>query len=267
MPSYEKCVASLNGEIMPAPQAMIPVTDEGLLRGDGVFEAVRVYDGVPFRLEEHLLRLERSARNLRLPLDLEAVRGEVRQLLSRAGSGEDRPEAVRIVVTRGGRRIVLTEELPKLPERIRLGSIAYAPTRVLDGVKSLSYAANMLARRLAEEAGFDEALLVTPHGRVLEATTSSVFWVKAGRLYTPPLSDHILASITRALVLDVTDAEERESTLEDVLDAEEVFLASTMREVHPVAALDAREYGAETPVTDAAADAVSRRLADELAQA
>lgn len=266
MQSYEDCLASLDGQIMPAPDAMIPVTDEGLLRGDGVFEAVRVYDGTPFRLEDHLSRLERSATNLRLPLDVESVRVDVWRLLIEAGS-DPAPEAVRILVTRGGRRIVLTEHLPVLPERIRLGSIAYAPTRVLDGVKSLSYAANMLARRLAEEAGFDEALLVTPHGRVLESTTSSVFWSKDGDLFTPPLSEHILASITRALVLDVTHAEERPTTLEELLGADEVFLASTMREVHPVAAVDDREYRAEGPVTARAAEAVAGRLAEELAQA
>lgn len=266
MSSYDRCLASLNGEIMPAEQAAIPVTDEGLLRGDGVFEAVRVYDGKPFRLEDHLARLERSAANLRLALDVEAVRAEVWRLLAQAGT-EPPPEALRILVTRGGRRIVLTENLPELPERIRLGSISYAPTRVLDGVKSLSYAANMLARRLALEAGFDEALLVTPHGRVLEATTSSVFWVRDGGLFTPPLSEHILASITRALVLDVTPAQERSTTLDELLDADEVFLASTMREVHPVAAVDDREYDPDAPVTAAAAQAVSRRLTAELARA
>lgn len=266
MSSYDDCLASLDGQIMPAPEASIPVTDEGLLRGDGVFEAVRVYSGSPFRLEDHLARLERSATNLRLPLDLEAVRTDVWKLLAQAGD-DPPPEALRILVTRGGRRIVLTEPLPELPDRIRLGSIAYAPTRVLDGVKSLSYAANMLARRLAQEAGFDEALLVTPHGRVLEATTSSLFWVKDGGLFTPPLSEHILASITRQLVLDVTDAEERTATLEELLAADEVFLASTMREVHPVAAVDGREYDGGGPVTARAAEAVSRRLTEELAQA
>ena len=81
---------------------------------------------------------------------------------------------------------------------MRLGIVTYAPTRVLDGVKSLSYAANMLCTRLAQERGFDEALLVTPHGRVLEAPTSTLFWVDAdGALCTPPLDEHILASITR----------------------------------------------------------------------
>jgi branched-chain amino acid aminotransferase len=257
-------LASLDGEIMPALEAVIPVTDEGLLRGDGVFEAVRIYDGRPFRLEEHLARLQRSASNLRLPIDLEAVRADVHRLLATA-DGASGHEALRIVLTRGGRRLLLTEPLPDLPDRVRLGSVTYSPTRVLDGVKSLSYAANMLARRLAEERGFDEALLVTLHGRVLEGPTSSVFWVKDGRIFTPPLSDHILASITRGLVMDVTGAAERESTLDDVLTADEVFLASTMREVQPVAVLDDREFSAQAPVTERVTRAVAERLAAELA--
>lgn len=265
MASYENCLASLDGDIMAAPEAMIPVTDDGLLRGDGVFEAVRIYDGTPFRLADHLARLERSAANLRLPLDLEAVRSDVWRLLAQAGA-ESPPQALRILVTRGGRRILLTEELPDLPDRVRLGSIAYAPTRVLDGVKSLSYASNMLARRLAQEAGFDEALLVTPHGRVLEAPTSSVFWAKDGDLFTPPLSEHILASITRHLVMDVTDAQERMLTLEELLAADEVFLASTMREVHPVGGVDDREYDGDGSVTASAAEQVRRRVAEELAR-
>lgn len=255
---------SLDGEIMRAHEAMIPATDEGLLRGDGVFDAIRIYDGRPFRLEEHLARLERSASNLRLPIDLEAVRADAHRLMASLDDGPGR-ELLRIVITRGGRRLLLTEPLPHLPERVRLASITYSPTRVLDGVKSLSYAANMLARRLAEERGFDEALLVTPHGRVLEGPTSSVFWVKEGRIFTPPLSDHILASITRALVIDTTGALERESTLDDLLGADEVFLASTAREVQPVAGLDDREFPEQTPVTARAADAVAARVAAELA--
>ena len=266
MQSYDDCLASIDGHIMPAPEATISVTDEGLLRGDGVFEAIRVYAGTPFRLDDHLARLERSAANLRLPLDLEAVRADVWRLLAEAGS-DPAPEAMRILLTRGGRRVLLTEPLPELPDRIRLGTIRYAPTRVLDGVKSLSYGANVLARRLAQEAGFDEALLVTPHGRVLEAPTSSIFWVRDGQLYTPPLSDHILASITRRLVMEVTDASERATALEELLEADEVFLASTMREVHPVGAVDEREFVPDGPVTTRAAQAVSRRLEEELAAA
>src|SRR5205085_9602665 len=147
-------------------------------------------------------------------------------------------ELLRIVVTRGGRRVLLTESLPETPDHIRLASLTYSPTRILDGVKSLSYGANMLATRLAKERGYDEALLVTPHGRVLEAPTSSIFWVTDGKVLTPPLEDHILASITRAAVIEVSGAEECACTLSDLALAEEVFLASTTREAQPVAAID-----------------------------
>jgi branched-chain amino acid aminotransferase len=256
-------LASLDGEIMLAAEAVIPATDEGLLRGDGVFEVIRVYEGRPFALEDHLRRLERSGANLRLPVDLEAVRADAHRLLAEAGAGPDR-EALRIVLTRGGRRLMLTEALPAGPERIRLGSIVYAPTRVLDGVKSLSYASNMLASRLAREHGFDEALLVTPHGRVLEAPTSSIFWVAGEQILTPPLDDHILASITRAAVIELTGAQERVCTLEDLAAADEVFLASTTREVQPVADIDEHSFGPSAPVTAEAAAALSSYIQSAL---
>src|SRR5262249_2502441 len=157
-----------------------------------------------------------------------------------------------------------TEPLPGSSDRLRLKTITYSPTRVLDGVKSLSYAANMLAGRLAREQGYDEALLVTPHGRVLEAPTSSVFWVEGDRLYTPPLDEHILASITRAVVLAVTDAQERVCELDQLLAADEVFIASTTREVQPVIAVDERTYNGDGGVTARAAVAVSERIRSEL---
>jgi branched-chain amino acid aminotransferase len=251
---------------MPTAEAMIPVTDDGLIRGDGVFEVVRVYDGVPFKLEEHLARLERSASNLRLPVDVEVVRAEIHRLLAQAGPGAPH-DSMRIVLTRGGRRLLMTEAMHALPERIRLASVTYAPTRVLDGVKSLSYAANMLARRIAQEQDADDALLVTPHGRVLEAPTASIFWVKDGELLTPPLSEHILASITRAIVVSVTGAQEREATLEQLLAADEAFLASTIREVHPIAAIDGRTFDRVGPVTASAGEAVAGAIAAELARA
>jgi branched-chain amino acid aminotransferase len=131
--------------------------------------------------------------------------------------------------------------------------VTYAPTHILDGIKSLSYAANMLAGRLARERGFDEALLVTPHGRVLEAPTASFFWVREGVLRTPPLDDHILASITRARVMQAMDVREEPCTLDDLRAGDEAFLASTVREVHPVAAVEDIELAVEGPVTQEAA--------------
>jgi branched-chain amino acid aminotransferase len=262
-PTGPTSLASLDGEIMPAAEAMIPVTDEGLVRGDGVFEVMRVYDGTPYAFDAHLARMERSAGNLRLGLDLEAVRADAFRLLAEAGTGPDH-QCLRIMITRGGRRILLTEQMVAVTDDARLMSITYSPTRILDGIKSLSYAANMLAGRLAREQGYDEALLVTPHGRVLEAPTSSIFYVMHGRLLTPPLDEHILASITRALVIEVTGAEEQPCTLEELYDADEVFLASTVREVQTVASIDDHEYTGPSPVSDRTRAAVSARIAEQL---
>ena len=266
MSPFSASLASIDGLVTLASEAMIPATDEGLLRGDGAFEVIRVYEGRAFALEEHLRRLERSASNLRLPLDVEAVRSDAHRLLAHAGGGPDH-EALRIVITRGGRRLLLTEPVPEVPESVRLSSITYSPTRILDGVKSLSYAANMLASRLARERGFDEALLVTPHGRVLEAPTSTIFWVKDGQVLTPPLDEHILASITRRIVIEQSGAEERSCTLEELFEADEAFLASTIREAQAIAAIDEQPFEAPGPVTSQIAEKVGRAIRAELGPA
>src|SRR5215216_5511400 len=260
-------LASVDGSVMPAHEATIPATDEGLVRGDGAFEVIRVYDGRPFALRDHLDRLERSAANLRLEdVPRSQLESEIPALLEERGGGAF-DGCLRLVLTRGGHRILLTEPLPASPERIRLGVVEYAPTRVLDGVKSLSYAANMLCGRLARERGFDEALLVTPHGRVLEAPTSSLFWVDAeGRIFTPPLSEHILASITRQRVMDVADVAERPCTMEDLHAAREAFLASTTREAQSIAAIEDLELSDGERTREVGA-ALRRRIEEELAAA
>ena len=126
----------------------------------------------------------------------------------------------------------------------------------------------MLATRLAREQGADEALLVTPHGRVLEGPTTSFFYVLDGALYTPPLSDRILDSITRRALMAVTDASERVTTLDDLAAASEAFLASSLREVHPVHAIDGVALPqAPGPVSTAAAAAVREHIEAELARA
>ena len=260
-------LACLDGQIAPAGETFVPATDDGLLRGDGVFEVVRVYDGVPYALADHLARIQSSAANLRLPEpDVALLHREVLQLL-----GERDPAfggVVRIVLTRGGRRLLLTEPLPgkSSAESVRLGVVTYSPTRVLDGIKSLSYGGNMLASRLAKERGFDEALLVTPHGRVLEAPTSSLFWVDdRGNLCTPPLDEHILASITRDRVLKVADVDERPATMDDMRTAQEAFIASTTREVQAISAIeDIALPAAPGQRTSEVADRVRRLIQEEL---
>ncbi len=258
-------LASLDGQIGPAEQATISITDDGLVRGDGVFEVIRVYDGRPYAMREHLDRIERSAANLRMPPpERDTIASEARALLdARGGNGFD--GALRIMLTAGGRRILVTEPLPAMPERARLCFVTYSPPRILDGVKSLSYAGNLLATRLARERGFDEALLVTPHGRVLEAPTSSLFWVdERGELVTPPIDDHILASITRQRVIDLTDAIERPTTSDDLLGAREAFLASTIREVQSIAAIEDRDLGPVGERTMQAADVLRRDISAAL---
>ena len=254
-------LACIDGRIVPAAEATIPVVDDGLVRGDGVFEVMRVYSGTPYALREHLDRLERSFANLHLDgaVPRAELEREARELLEARGGAFD--GALRIMLTGGGRRILMTEPLTAMPERARLAYVTYAPTRILDGVKSLSYAANMLATRVARERGFDEALLVTPHGRVLEAPTSSLFYVdERGELCTPPLDDHILASITRARVIELTGAVERITTGDELLGAREAFLASTTREVQSVSAIEERDLGPVGERTRQAADLLRQEI-------
>src|SRR5436190_158166 len=165
-------LTSVDGAIVPTIEARIPASDDALQRGDGVFEVIRLYEGRPFALSEHLDRLERSAAAIELPVERELFEREIRALLAEFGEHEAQ---LRLIVTRGGRRLAFTEPLPARGETVRLASVTYSPTTILNGVKSLSYAANMQATRLAQGRGAEEAVLVRPDGIVLEAPTSTIF--------------------------------------------------------------------------------------------
>jgi branched-chain amino acid aminotransferase len=259
-------LASVDGRITSRPEAVIPAADDGLLRGDGVFEVIRLYRGTPFALGEHLDRMERSGAAIDLPLDRDAFEAEIAALLAEFGSEDAQ---LRLVATRGGRRLAFTEPLPPYAtkEQVRVISIAYAPSVILNGVKSLSYAANMKAIRLAESRGAGDAILVRPDGIVLEAPTSTIFWVTAdGRLRTPALDVGILASITRDRLLRELEVEEGAFELADLEGAAEAFLASTVREVQAVSAVNETEM-AECPGkrTREASEAFSAILDRELA--
>jgi branched-chain amino acid aminotransferase len=239
MPAPE--LTSVDGQIADRKAALIPAADDGLLRGDGVFEVIRLYGGRPYALEEHLDRLERSAAALDLPVDRGAFEAEISALLREFGTDDAQ---LRLVATRGGRRLASTENLPPYAdkERIRLITVTHAPTQLLIGVKSLSYAANMKAIRMADARGADDTILVRPDGIVLEAPTSTIFWATDdGVLRTPSLDVGILASITRDKLLGELEVEEGAFPLEDLLGAREAFLASTVREVQAVAAVDETE--------------------------
>jgi branched-chain amino acid aminotransferase len=234
-------LTSVDGQMIDTAAAVIPAADDGLLRGDGVFEVIRLYAGRPFALGEHLDRLERSAAAIELPIEREPFEREIFALLAEFG---DHEAQLRLVATRGGRRLAFTENLPPYAsrDRTRLGTVTYSPTVILNGVKSLSYAANMQATRIAQAQGAEEALLVRPDDIVLEAPTSTLFWVGAdGTLRTPSLEVGILASITRDRLMRELEVEEGSFPLGELLGAREAFLASTVREVQGVAAVNETE--------------------------
>jgi branched-chain amino acid aminotransferase len=265
-PAPETLLCSLDGEITPAGEARISIMDDGLIRGDGAFEMMKLYDGRPFALEDHLDRLGRSADGIFLAWDREAFEREIGALLeaNRQGDGE-----LRLVLTRGGRRLAIVEPPHEFAHGLSLSSVEYEPTVVLTGLKTLSYGANMRATRLAKRDGADEALLVRSDGRILEAPTSTIFWVDSeGTIHTPRLETGILASITRDRIMKVAPVEESDAyRLEDVQNAAEVFLASSLREVQGVASLDGLEFTCPGPVTERIAGLLAERIQAELSGA
>jgi branched-chain amino acid aminotransferase len=256
----DSCV--LDGQVLPVAQAAIPVTDEGLLRGDGAFEVVRLYAGRPYALDDHMRRMTRSCQTLQLEADLCGVRADA---LAACELADGADLLLRLVVTRGGHRIALLEAMPEHGDSVRLSVETHNPTPLLHAAKSLSYAANMLAARLAMERGYDDALLVVPEGRVLEMTRSSFFWVQDGRILTPPLhDDEILDSITRRRVLEENDVTEETVTLDELRDADEAFTAGTSYEVLPVTEIEGVGSFEPGPVTRRAMERLSARVQRDL---
>ena len=255
--------AVLDGQLMRAAEALIPASDDGFVRGDGAFDAFLVRDGRPFARAAHLDRLERSCAALRLPCDRAAVDADVDLLLTVAPVGD---VVARVILTRGGRRLCRLEGLgdtDELTRPIRVLPVVYDPSVLLNGVKTLSYAANMLATRRAVEAGFEEALLVRSDGTVLEGPTCSVFWVRNGRLRTPALGTGILASITRRVLLANLSVDEGTYAFEDLIAADEAFLASTGRNAQPIAAIGETVLPqAPGPLTLRAQEVLERAIGD-----
>jgi branched-chain amino acid aminotransferase len=255
----------LDGRVLPVADAAVPVTDEGLLRGDGAFEVVRLYAGRPFALDDHLRRMARSCETLMLEADLSAMRDDA---LSACEIADGADLLLRLVITRGGHRIALLEPMPAHGDSLRLAVEHHLPTPLLRAAKSLSYAANMLAARRAAERGFDDALLVLPDERVLEVTRSSFFWVEDEHVYTPPLEeDTILDSITRRMVMEENQVTERRVELGALRAAGEAFSAGTSFEVLPVTEIEGVGTFEPGPVTRGVCERVRARVERELVAA
>jgi branched-chain amino acid aminotransferase len=262
----------IDGAVIEATEARVPVTDHGLLYGDGVFEGIRIYRGGLFRLDRHLARLEVGLKALALePAGGVAAMRDI--VLATARAYGEREAYTRLVVTRGEgalgvdpttcgepRVFCLVDRVAIYPEsRLRDGiDLATSSFRrpspdVLDPrVKSLNYLNNALAKLEARRAGADEALLLNAAGQVAEASVANLFAVCDGALLTPSVSDGALEGITRGTLLELAEglgisAGPRTLGRFDLLAASEVFLSGSGAGLVPVRSLDGRAIGRGVP--------------------
>ncbi len=254
--------AWVNGHLLDDPRGpALAVSDHGFTVGDGVFEAVKVVDNEPFALTRHLDRLARSARGLGLPeVDLDEVRRGVAAVVN----GQELPLGrIRITFT-GGEAPLGSGRGSKPPTLVVVADTMSAwegPTAVvtvpwprnergaLAGLKTTSYAENVVALARAAEHGASEAIFANTAGNLCEGTGSNVFYVIDGDLRTPTLESGCLAGISRGLVLEWYGGREIDEPVDVLSRAEEVFLVSTTRDVQGVLRCDDRELEAPGPVT------------------
>jgi len=226
----------VNGQLVPegAP-ALIPL-DDAVVRGDGVFEGLRLYGRRARTLEAHLDRMERSADMVRLPFDRDLIRSDIERMSTEVSAPEC---GLRVMLTRGGQRILREEALfPEAPEGWSVLPVPHRVTPLLIASKTLSYAANMQAARLAGEAGADTALLIDADtSGVLECPVASFVWLEGEDLVAPPLETGILDSITRRLIAEVTPLHVRERTVADLAAADGALVISTVVESRIVRAV------------------------------
>ncbi len=272
----------VDGRLSDAGRARISPFDHGILVGDGVFETLRVYRGVPFAWTRHLARLAQSARGLGIDLPAsEELRAAAEAVL---GANDLREARLRITVT-GGPAPLGSERGDSRPTVIVAAS-AYRPwpptvdvvmspwprneCSATTGFKTISYAENVVALADARERGAGEAIFANTRGELCEATGSNVFVVSDGVARTPALSSGCLPGVTRALLLELCGengipAEEATLELSALTGAEEAFLTSTTREVHPIATVDGDALlAAPGPVSDRLAGLFTDLVARDL---
>ena len=241
------CSVAVAGRGVVDPrEPVFAADDDALLRGRAIFETARVYAGRPFLLDRHLARFGRSAERVGLPGPDARECERLAQLV--IGASPEKDLALRLYWT--GRALVATAAeidpgLEAQRERgLRLVTVTWS-TGALASAKSTSYAENMVAQDGAVAAGADDALLVSSDGTVLEAPTANVFWREGDTLFAPSLDLPILAGVTRGLLLEIAKQETVEGVfpLGRLLEADEVFLCASVREVMPVASVDGRAFG------------------------
>ncbi len=264
----------LNGRLLPLEQATVSVLDRGFIFGDGVYEVVPVYSRVPFRLDEHLARLERSLAEIRIrnPYSRAEWRKHIYQLID-AQSFED--QGIYFQVTRGVAKrdhafpkgveptvFMMANPLTNPPAaQVEKGGVAVSATDnrwLRCDIKSISLVGNCLLRQLSAEDGAAETILFRD-GKLTEASASNVFIVKAGVIQSPPKSNLILPGITYDVVLELARANAMPLELRDVAEAQvraadELWVTSSSKEVLAIVELDGK------PIGDARPGPVFRRM-------
>jgi branched-chain amino acid aminotransferase len=249
----------LNGSLVDGGEAKLSVFDHGFTVGDGVFETVKAVDGRPFALTRHLDRLAASAGGLGLPdPDRDLLRGAVDQVLAANDVGA--LGRIRITYTggvsplgsergtAGPTMVVAAVPMRPWPESTAVATVPWTRNErsPVTGIKTTSYAENVVMLAHAHRHGASEAVFANTAGNLCEGTGSNVFVALDGRLVTPPLAAGCLAGVTRALLLEWVGADEDDVPIAALGEADEVFLASTTRNIQPVHRVDDRALP-ETP--------------------
>ncbi|MDP0496591.1 MAG: branched-chain-amino-acid transaminase [Verrucomicrobiota bacterium JB024] len=280
----------INGKYYDKDEAKVSVFDHGFLYGDGIFEGIRVYESNVFKLDEHIKRLEYSAKAilLNLPWSHAEIAEAVCETCRRSGVTDG---YIRLIVTRGAGALGLSPKTCKEPQLIIIADQIqlYAPEIYEKGlkiitsatrrmgpaalppmIKSLNYLNNILAKIEAANLGFQEAVMLNNEGYVAECTGDNLFVLQGGKLFTPPVSSGSLTGITRQVVLDIAaelgvPVVESMLTRYDLWVAEEMFLTGSAAEIIGVVEVDHRKIGSGVagPVTGRFLEAFRARVAKE----
>jgi branched-chain amino acid aminotransferase len=263
----------INGKFYEKTQAKISVFDHGLLYGDGVFEGIRSYSRLVFKLKDHIDRLFESAQSIMLDIPLSKER-LIKAVISTLKENGLKDAYIRLIVTRGegdlgldprkcrgnATIIIITDKIALYPEKfykeglkiITVPTVRNLPEALNPQIKSLNYLNNILAKIEALNAGYDEAIMLDSLGYVAECTGDNIFIVKRQHLYTPPQCMGTLRGITRDALLEIArgnriPVHEHVITRHEVYISDECFLTGTAAEIIPVVMVDGRTIGTGKP--------------------
>ncbi len=270
-------VVAIDGELVDEATASVSAFDHGLTVGDGVFETIQVVRATAFATRRHLARLRRSLAGLGLELAVgdDALRATMAEVVAanRLEAGRLRLTVTGGVSPLGSDRgasgptvVVATAGMPTWDPTTAVVTVEWPRNErsAVAGLKTTSYAENVVALERAHAQGASEAIFANTQGRLCEGTGSNIFVARHGRLLTPPLASGCLAGITRELVCELVAVDEVDLDVADLVGVDEAFLTSSTRDVQAIASIDGRALAAPGPLTTAAAAAFADLLARDL---